>query len=224
MLIAIICSKLLRSRPDHHGLEPLGEDKQGHPLQQETASTPSNKRRILLHIGAIYFMFGFTYVIYATFIVVSLVQDYAFSEAEAGQFWFWIGMISILSGPLFGGLSDKIGRKITLLIVFSLQATSYLLVALQLDIGWLYLSLFLYGICVWSIPPIIAATIGDNLGPERAASAFGMVTLIFGIGQISGPALAGILAEQTGTFSASYLLAFGFAATAVLLSALLGKR
>jgi hypothetical protein len=51
------------------------------------------------------------------------------------------------------------------------------------------------------------------------------VTFLFGIGQIIGPACAGFLTEQSGTFSIVFLLAAILAGTAMVLSLLLpGKK
>jgi MFS family permease len=67
----------------------------------------------------------------------------------------------------------------------------------------------------------MAATVGDNAGPENAAKALGFITLIFGLGQISGPAIAGVLAQHSGSFSSSFFMASALAAAAILLSAML---
>ncbi len=63
----------------------------------------------------------------------------------------------------------------------------------------------LYGVAVFAIPAIMAAAVGDYLGKARAAAAFSIVTFCFAIGQTIGPALAGMVAESTGTFTGSYL-------------------
>jgi MFS family permease len=88
------------------------------------------------------------------------------------------------------------------MIVFSLQTVSCLLIATRLPGMFLYLSIGFFGLVAWSIPSIMAATIGDYVGPKKSAAAIGFVTFIFGFGQISGPAVAGVLAERTGSFSA----------------------
>ena len=88
---------------------------------------------------------------------------------------------------------------------------------------FLYLSIFFYGIVAWSIPSIMAAAVGDYVGARNAATAFGLITFIFGFGQISGPSVAGILAERTGSFSSSYFMAAGFAGAAILLTIFLRK-
>ena len=86
---------------------------------------------------------------------------------------------------------------------------------------FLYLSVFCFGVVAWSIPAIMAAAVGDYAGPENAPRALGFITLIFGVGQISGPAIAGALAQQSGSFSSSYYLAAALAGTAIVLAAAL---
>jgi MFS family permease len=222
MTIALICGALLRNDPREVGSTPCGDSGDSTGGDNLAAGgDPASRRRILAHLGGIYFLFGFTYVIYATFIVTTLVQDHGFSEAVAGQFWFWVGFLSLFSGPLFGWLSDHAGRRTGLAVVFTMHATAYLLVGLALPGPFLYLSIALFGLAAWSIPGIMAAAVGDYMGARYAVAAIGSITFIFGIGQIAGPALAGILAESSGSFASSYLLAAGLASGALVLSLLL---
>jgi sugar phosphate permease len=225
VVIAVVCVILLRDRPEDLGLQPLGakpEDKnhQKGPLQKDKTVF---KELVIYHIGVIYFLFGFTYVIYATFIVTCLVKEWGMPEAVAGNLWSWIGLLSLLSGPLFGTLSDRAGRKAGIITVFSIQMVSYLLIASRIPGVFLYLSIGLYGIVAWSIPSIMAAVVGDYVGSVRASSAFGIITFIFGLGQITGPAVAGVLAEKTNSFSSSFYMAAVAVALAILLTAILQK-
>ncbi|TAN80269.1 MAG: MFS transporter, partial [Magnetospirillum sp.] len=127
----------------------------------------------------------------------------------------------LASGPVFGGLSDRIGRGKGMMIVFSFQASAYLLVALPLPEPFLYASIGLFGLALWAIPSIMAAAVGDYLGPEQAASAFGTITVAFAIGQIIGPALAGRMADAWGSFSGSFAMATVIAAAAIVGAAFL---
>ena len=221
LMVALGCQALLREDPAEVGLTPVGAGREppggSNPLQERPA------RDVVALLGVVYFLFGFTYVIYVTFIVTTLVQERGFSEAVAGNFWFWLGLLSLLSGPVFGTLSDWLGRRAGLMLVFSLQGLAHLLVAAPLPSGFLYLSMALFGVCAWSIPSIMAAAVGDYMGPRRAVAAFGSITFFFGVGQIAGPSLAGILAEHSGSFASSYLLAAALAALAILLTALLRR-
>ncbi len=230
LLVAGICALVLRNSPQECGLLPIGAEPQTPRLHEQRQTTGMQSlsitalRRAILHCGAIYFLFGFTYVIYATFIVTTLIKEKGFSEAGAGNFWSWVGALSLISGPCFGMLSDRWGRRPVLMLVFAIQALAYLFIGLPLSSFFVYLSIACYGIVVWSVPTIMAALVGDYAGAERVAASFGFVTFIFGLGQISGPFLAGILAENSGSFSSSFLLAAGLAGTAVILSGFLSAR
>lgn len=222
--IAFLCLLLLRNKPADLGLALPGGDDQGTTAGARAASTGKfdiYRSTAIYHLGAIYFLFGYTYVIYATFIVTTLVQERGLSEGLAGNFWAVVGFLSLFSGPVFGSISDRLGRKIGMVIVFSLQFLAYLLVASGLPGIFLYLSIFLYGLVAWSIPTIMAAAVGDYAGAENAPKALGFITLIFGLGQISGPAIAGVLAEHSGSFSSSFYMAAALAAAAIALSATL---
>jgi MFS family permease len=223
--IAVVGHLFLRNRPEEKGLLPLGgEDRDSAIVPRSIAETKSIYKNRTLHLlGAIYFLFGYTYVIYATFIVTALVKERGFSETIAGNFWSWVGLLSLLSGPLFGALSDKFGRKAGLMIVFSLQMLAYLLVAANLPPLFLYLSIGFYGIVAWSVPSIMVAAVSEYVGVERALAAFGFITFIFGLGQITGPSVAGVLAERTGSFSSSFFMTAAFAGMAIVLTGFLKK-
>ena len=152
-----------------------------------------------------------------------MVRQYGFNQQAAGSFWSWVGFFSLFSGPLFGILADRVSRRFSLMVVFSLQTFAYLLVGLQLSEPYLYLSIGCFGIVAWSIPSIMAALAGDYAGPDKAMALFSAITFIFAIGQVAGPFLAGLTAERTGSFAASYLLAAGLTAGAVILAMLLPK-
>lgn len=223
LFVALFCLIIIRNSPEEKGLRPVGsENKKDYPAQEKIYHGLYDNRAIY-HLGLLYFLFGFTYVIYVTFFVTTMIKERGLSEAVTGNFWSLVGIFSLFSGPVFGSLSDRIGRKWGLVIVFSLQSLSYLLIAINLPLVFLYLSIFFFGICAWSIPSIMAAAVGDYVGPVRAAEAFGFITFIFGIGQIAGPAIAGLLAEGSGTFSSSFLTASILAAVAALTGSSLKK-
>ncbi|HET6363707.1 MAG TPA: MFS transporter [Nitrospirota bacterium] len=222
--ISFISYVFLRNRPEDVGVRPLGSEEMTiTPITGEKAAQNIYKNKTLYLLGTIYFLFGYTYVIYATFIVTTLVKERGFSETIAGNFWAWVGLLSLFSGPVFGTLSDRLGRKVGLTIVFSLQMLSYLMVAANLPPLFLYLSIGFYGIVAWSIPSIMVAAVSEYVGVSNALTAFGFITFIFGLGQIAGPSVAGVLAERTGSFSSSFFMAAAFAGMAIVLTLFLKK-
>lgn len=224
-LVSICALLLLRNRPEEVGLTPAGGELNAARHSASRLAEPRSAlvNKTVLLLGAIYFLFGYTYVIYVTFIVTTLVSERGFTESVAGNFWAWVGLLSLFSGPVFGSFSDRFGRKAGLITVFSLQAIAYLLVALRLPPLFLYLSIGFFGIVAWSIPSIMVAAVADHVGPQRALAAFGFITFIFGFGQIAGPAVAGMLAESTGSFSSSFMMAAVFSVAAIALTGFLRK-
>ena len=210
--IALCCAMVgyltLRDRPQEIGLEPFG-----HVDGLGNASNQSAKRDLkvgpfLLHLGIIYAFFAATLLTYTTFIVTAMVDELSISTADAGLLWAGVGGFSIFSGPLFGAVSDRFGHKTGMASALSSQGIAFALMAFDTGALGLFVSIVFFGISAWSMPSIVAAAAGDYLGPEKAASGFAILTLMFAAGQVLGPAGAGVLADLSGGFG----LAFGVAA------------
>lgn len=210
--IALCCAMVgyltLRDRPQEIGLEPFG-----HVDGLGNASNQSAKRDLkvgpfLLHLGIIYAFFAATLLTYTTFIVTAMVDELSISTADAGLLWAGVGGFSIFSGPLFGAVSDRFGHKTGMASALSSQGIAFALMAFDTGALGLFASIVFFGISAWSMPSIVAAAAGDYLGPEKAASGFAILTLMFAAGQVLGPAGAGVLADLSGGFG----LAFGVAA------------
>jgi sugar phosphate permease len=204
--VTVIAGTLLRNSPLELGLEPIGEPENSQ-AGQFTNHERTGDASLLVRLGLIYAAFGATFMIYGTFLVTTMVREYGFSEATAGFYWSWVGLFSLFSGVIFGGLSDRIGRKWGLVLVLLIQTIAYLLVGLKLGGVCLVASIILYGSAVFAIPAIMTAAIAEYLGLARAAASFATVTLFFAGGQSIGPAAAGLLARSSGGFSTAYLLA-----------------
>jgi MFS family permease len=223
LCIAFFCLLLIRNSRDSESQKESA--KQQVRSGSLTEIIKGEKSRVILRCAAIYFLYGFTYVIYITFMVTSLVQERGLSEQAAGDIWSWVGIISVGSGLLFGYLSDRCGRKFALMLVFCIQAAAYLCVAMRWPMISVYVSVVCYGLVAFSVPTIMAALIGDLTGPQGVASVFGYVTFVFGIGQIAGPAIAGSLAEITTSFSSSFFMASFLTVIAIFLcNGLPGKK
>ena len=186
LFIAAVAAFFLRNEPADKGLAPLGYNNSA-PVRTEAGSgrESGSVRRAMVHLGCIYALFGATYVVYATFIVTAMVNERGFGENTAGIFWAVVGGLSIFSGPLFGWISDHLGRKTGMMLVYSLFTISYILVAATLPNQFLYASIGIFGLTVWSIPTIMSAAVGDYTGPEKAVKAFGFIT--FSSAGFSGP-------------------------------------
>jgi MFS family permease len=163
------------------------------------------------HLALVYIAFGFSYVIYGTFFAKYLQAEGGYTKEAAGNLWAIVGWISVFCGLIWGTVSDLIGRKYGLALVYLTQAVSYAVFALWQSSTGYTVSVILFGLTAWSIPSIVAAACGDYLGARMAPAALGFVTLFFGVGQAAGPSVAGALADATGSFAPAFLTAAGVA-------------
>ena len=220
MLIACVAALVLRNSPAEKGLEPFGRPDAPtvHAGAHDPVESKKANRNSLVRLGVIFSLFGATYVVYATFIVTALINERGYSQDAAGYFWAVVGALSLISGPLYGGISDRLGRKWGLICAYGTFTLSYALVALSLPGVFLYASIGFFGIAAWSIPTVMAAAVGDYIGPSHAVRSFAFVTLFFGAGQVVGPAVAGYLADWTGSFAPSFAMCAVLTSLAVFLS------
>ena len=208
-LLAILGAILLRNRPSDMGIEALCAD------SDSTAAKKTEKLRwrdvygstAVWHLGLVYIAFGFSYIIYMTFFAKHLIAGGGYTKETAGKLFMIMGWFSLLCGLIWGMVSDSIGRKRALIIVYLLHAVSFSLFGLWISPVGFTISAILFGLSAWSIPAIMAAACGDVLGAKFAPAALGFITLFFGIGQAIAPSIAGFMADYFGSFSPAFLLA-----------------
>jgi sugar phosphate permease len=212
LVIACVAGLVIRNRPENIGLRQIG-------VKTNTGNGPAKltgtaldwgriyKMRAVWYLGTVYFLYGFSYIIYMTFFAAYLCREMGVSAGEAGRLWALVGGLSIFCGVIWGGLSDKLGRARGAAFAYVALALSYAIFALfQVKLGF-YLSAVVFGLTAWSIPTIMAATAGDYVGPRLAPAGLGFITLFFGIGQALGPWIGGYLADATKSFSGPFLVA-----------------
>jgi MFS family permease len=217
-LVAILAGVLLRDDPNAKGLAMIGNQGRSKPPPSSAQGFSGREKGVLTHLGAIYFLFGATYMVYGTFVVTTMIEELGMDAGAAGRFWAAVGFFGMFSGALFGRFSDAFSRRSGLMGAYVMQTIAYVLAGLAASKLPLYLSVGLYGLSVFSVPTIMAATVADRLGPARAAMGFAIITLFFAAGQVVGPIGAGRIADMTGGFSLGYLIAAGLTAFAVVLS------
>jgi predicted MFS family arabinose efflux permease len=160
-------------------------------------------------------LFGLSYIIYTTFFAETL-RAQGLSLPEAGRAWAAVGALSLLSGPAWGALSDRLGRMTALALLFGLQALAY--ACFLFEASWsLIVSVAVFGPTAWGIPAVTAAAMGDAR-PDEAVAAFARVTTASGLGQAAGPFLAGVVADATGVVSSGLWVSIAAAALGALWS------
>jgi MFS family permease len=214
LVLAALAYAVLRNCPSELGILPIGASGDSEPVSVRLRALNWGKvyrSGVVWHLGFIYIAFGFSYIIYMTFFTKYLIAEGGYSQESAGRLFMIMGWLSLLCGLIWGSVSDVLGRKTALVIVYIIQAAAFSLFAVwPLPTGFM-LSAVLFGLSAWSIPAIVAATCGDILGPRLAPAGLGFVTLFFGIGQAAGPSVAGSIADTYHSLAPALLLAAGVA-------------
>ena len=156
-------------------------------------------------------------------IILPILPFYA---EKFGATPFTIGLLlssfsvcQLISGPLLGRLSDRIGRKPLLLLSQVGTCLGFLILAFAGNLFWVFVGRILDGLTAGNIS-LAQATISDHTTPQNRAKAFGKIGIAFGIGFLIGPALSGLLAHysyQVPVLAGAALSALSIAGTYYLL-------
>ena len=111
-----------------------------------------------------------------------------------GAFLSLYALMQFLFAPLFGGLSDRIGRKPVLIASIGGAALNYAAMAVLPPLWVLFVLRAVSGVTGGSIS-VASAYIADLSTPEDRATRFGQLSACFGVGFILGPAAGGLLRE-----------------------------
>jgi MFS transporter, DHA1 family, tetracycline resistance protein len=106
-------------------------------------------------------------------------------------------LMQFIFAPIWGRLSDKIGRRPVILISLAGTAVTHIWFAMATEVWMLYASRILTGIFAATIPSA-TAYISDITEDHNRAKGMGLVGAAFGLGFILGPALGGILSHFGG--------------------------
>ncbi len=118
------------------------------------------------------------------------------SVSQAAIYGGWLAFLyaamQFLWAPVLGGLSDRFGRRPVLLFAIGALGVDYVIMGIAPTLGWLLLGRAISGMAGASFTPAYAY-VADISPPERRAQNFGVVSAMFGLGFIIGPALGGLL-------------------------------
>ncbi len=208
-VLSFACYVFLRDNPGEKGTSIYGgeeERKRRSGSSFFSAWGDVVREKEVWKLGAVYFMFGFSYIIYLTFFVAYLTGEWGLTPKKAGEVFAVLGLFSISSGVIWGWVSDRLGRRYGSVLAYLALAFSYFVLAFWRSTPALYISSIVFGVGLSSMPAIMAAAVGDSMGGRLAPAALGLVTVIFGVGQSLGPAVAGLIKDATGTFAGCFIL------------------
>lgn len=135
--------------------------------------------------------------------------DPAQAELHTGRMLALYSAVSFLLSPIWGNLSDRIGRRPIILIGLLGFSASFLVFGLAGDnLAIMYLSRILGGLFSGAVASVIVAYVADITPPEHRTKGMGLVGMSIGLGFTIGPGFGGllsILSLETPFFAAAAL-------------------
>lgn len=141
-------------------------------------------------------------------------RDFGAEGLEVGLLVAVYSLVQLVMAPLWGRLSDRVGRRPVLILGLLGSAAAYVVFARADSLAVLFLSRVIGGIGGSTIP-VAQAYIADVTPPERRAGNMGLIGVAFGLGFVIGPLLGGPVLSGMSPGSPA---APGYAAAALCLT------
>jgi predicted MFS family arabinose efflux permease len=174
-------------------------------------------RHGLSALVAAYGLFGFGYVITATFLV-AIVRDAPETRAVEPLVWIVAGLASTPSVALWTRMGDRLGIPLAFAAACLAEAAGVAASVLWTDVSGVLFAAASLGGTFMGITALglVGARRLSGSDPRRTLA---LMTAAFGLGQIAGPAFAGFVHDRTGSFVPSSLAATCTLVAAAVLAA-----
>ena len=146
------------------------------------------------------------------------IESMGAGGTELGLLVASYAIMRLFFGPVWGSLSDRVGRKPVLLIGILGYAVTMVWFGLATQLWMLFAARILAGILSSATAPTTMAYIGDSTPEKERGGGMGMLGAAGGVGTILGPVLGGFLGGE------SLAIPFFIAAGLSILSLLLAWR
>jgi len=140
-----------------------------------------------------------------------IAQDLGVKEFEVNMYFFTMAALPLalmldrimngISRPLFGWISDNIGREKTMVIAFTLEGFGIIALGYWGHNPWAFLILSGVVFLAWGeVYSLFSALAGDAFGTKHIAKIYGVLYCAKGIGALFVP-VGNLMMEATGTWS-----------------------
>lgn len=154
----------------------------------------SNRRNlVILFYTMVVIMLGFGMVIP---ILPFYIKSFGASGSALGALMATYAVMQFLFSPVWGGLSDRYGRKPVLMAGILGNALAQLIFGLSTHLWMLFIARTLAGILSSATLPTAMAYIGDSTSERDRGGGMGMMGAAMGVGMLLGPGIAGFLASR----------------------------
>lgn len=177
---------------------------------------PQRRNLILLYFTLAVILLGFGVLIP---LEAFLVDKFGASGQELGALISLHALCQLLFSPIWGSISDSVGRKPILIVGAVGNALSLVMFGLSTQLWMLFVARALSGIFSAATLPTALAYIGDSTTKENRGGGMGVIGAAMGTGMVLGPGLGGWLGADS--LSLPFFVAGGLSLVAGLLIVLI---
>jgi MFS family permease len=210
LLCGLPLTLLIKGRPADLGLEPDGGTRPPAPVATgEVRSLRPNEGYTLgeaLRTPAFYWVsLGHASALFiVSALVVHLVshlnQGLGYSLGAASVFVFLMTMLQFVGTITGGAIGDRFDKRRLVIICMGMHVAGILLLAHATNLGMILAFTVLHGLAWGWRGPQMAAIRADYFGRSSFGKILGVSNMIIIIGTISGPIIAGVVYDQTGSY------------------------
>ncbi|MDA0999470.1 MAG: MFS transporter, partial [bacterium] len=172
---------------------------------------------------ASFFTCGFTVTIMAVH-WIPFATDVGFTSTTAASAFALGGALNTLGVLIIGPISDKLGRKVPLSLVYIFRG-----------LGFILFIFFKNDLTVWVVPmmiglswiatvPLTSALTGDFFGARNVGVLFGLISLSHQLGSGLGAWLSGYIFDATGSYNMAFALGAYLCLQAAVIVSLIRER
>jgi MFS transporter, DHA1 family, multidrug resistance protein len=155
--------------------------------------TSQRKNLYILAFSLVVVMLGFGIVIP---IMPFYVERLGAGGTELGLLVASYAVMRLICGPIWGNLSDRIGRKPVLMVGIFGYGITMILFGLATELWMLFVFRVLSGILSSATSPTTMAYIGDSTPEQERGQGMGILGAAVGAGTVFGPGLGGLMAGE----------------------------
>ncbi|GAA0488475.1 tetracycline resistance MFS efflux pump [Salinibacillus aidingensis] len=142
-------------------------------------------------------------------------EELGASPTELGLLMAVYSLMQLLFAPMWGRISDRIGRKPVIMVGILGLSLSFFFMALSSQLWMLFAARIIGGFLSSANMPTVMAYVADITSEDDRGKGMGIIGASVGLGFIFGPAIGGIFSESSLTIpfylaGASSLLTFFF--------------
>lgn len=170
--------------------------------------------RVFVAAAAAYGLFGFAYVIHATYLP-AMVRAAGYPQAAANWTWVLVGLMAIPGIAFWNRIAARYGIRSAIAACYAVEGLTALAPVFSGSLGAAMVAAAGLGAVLTPVSGL-ALTHGRALGAGQAARVVGIMTMCFGAGQILGPIVAAHLAQGAGFAAPSAVASLALLSCSVL--------